>query len=166
VSASATPERLHFKLEPLPYAVTVRTDPAGAEISVNGRTAIAPGPLELGHLDGTAMMSVAKSGYQRVTRPLRLEEFIEQDGQMRAVVEVRLSPLPSERSRRRDRDAPPAPAAPSEAPAPAPPVQGSTGTVTPAPEPEPKPEAAPPTAAPEPPAAPSPPAAPELPAQP
>jgi hypothetical protein len=163
VTASATPEPLQFKLEPLPYSVTVRTDPAGAEVSAEGRSTTAPGPLELGHLDGTIMMSVAKSGYQRVTRPLRLEEFIEQNGQMRAEVEVRLSPLPSERSRRRDREAPPAPAAPSEAPAgAAPPAQGSTGTVTPAPEPE----AAPPTGAPEAPAAPAPPTPPELPAQP
>lgn len=164
VTAAAKPEPQRFKLEPLPYSVIVRTDPPGAEISAERRSATAPGPLELGHLDGTAMMSVAKSGYQRVTRPLRLEEFIEQNGQMRAEVEVRLSPLPSGSSRRRERErereAPPAPAAPSEGTAPA--AQGSTGTITPVPDA--KPEAAPPAEAA--PAAPTPPTPPELPVQP
>jgi hypothetical protein len=48
----------------------------------------------LGHLDGSVQVSVGKAGYQRMTRPVRLDEFREENGVMRAEIEVRLSPLP------------------------------------------------------------------------
>lgn len=164
VTVSSASDAQRFKLEPLPYAVIVTTDPPGAELSFEGHSATAPGPLELGHLDGSASISVAKSGYQRIARPLRLEEFFEQDGVMRAQVEVRLSPLPgggaSSTHRTRSRgDAPPAPEA---APAPegnaAPSAPGSTGAVIKVEE-KPVPEAAAPAA----PAVPTPPTPPDLP---
>jgi hypothetical protein len=128
-------EPLRFKLEPLPYALVVRSTPVAAEVSVGQRTALAPAPLELGHLDGGVQVSIAKDGYQRMTRLVRLDEFSEQNGVMRAEIEVTLSalpggPPPAQRphgpSRPRARgasDTPPAPSAdsePSEAPAPAP----------------------------------------------
>jgi hypothetical protein len=120
-------EPLRFKLEPLPYELSVRTDPPDAELSVGAVTAIAPGPLALGHLDGSVQVSVGKVGYQRMTRPVRIEEFREENGVMRAEIEVRLSPLPGgaveqppqpparQRLLRR-RPAAPAPPAPPEPP--------------------------------------------------
>jgi hypothetical protein len=132
---TADNEPLRFKLEPLPYALVVRSTPLAAEVSVGQRTALAPAPLDLGHLDGGVQVSIAKDGFQRMTRLVRLDEFSEQNGVMRAEIEVTLSPLPgsaapSQRphapSRSRARgpgDAPPAPSAdpePSEAPAEAP----------------------------------------------
>jgi hypothetical protein len=161
VTASSSNDAQRFKLEPLPYTVIVTTDPPGAELSFEGHTATAPGPLELGHLDGSASISVAKSGYQRIARPLRLEEFFEQDGVMRAQVEVRLSPLPgSASSTHRSRSRGDAPPAPEPAPAPegnaAPAAPESTGAVIKKVEEKPVPEAAAPTA-PTPPAAPAPP---------
>jgi hypothetical protein len=72
-------------------------------------------------------VSVGKVGYQRMTRPVRIEEFREENGVMRAEIEVRLSPLPGgaveqppqpparQRLLRR-RPAAPAPPAPPEPP--------------------------------------------------
>jgi uncharacterized protein (TIGR02266 family) len=125
---AAENDPLRFKLEPLPYELSVRTDPPDAELSVGAVTAIAPGPLALGHLDGSVQVSVGKVGYQRMTRPVRIEEFREESGVMRAEIEVRLSPLPGgaieqalqpparQRLLRR-RPAAPAPPAPPEPPA-------------------------------------------------
>jgi hypothetical protein len=126
-------EPLRFKLEPLPYALVVRSTPVAAEVTVGQRTALAPAPLDLGHLDGGVQVSIAKDGYQRMTRLVRLDEFSEQNGVMRAEIQVTLNALPGGpppaqrqhgQSRPRARggsDAPPAPSAdsePSEAPAP------------------------------------------------
>jgi hypothetical protein len=132
---TAGSEPLRFKLEPLPYALVVRSTPLAAEITVGQRTALAPAPLELGHLDGGVQVSIAKDGFQRMTRLVRLDEFGEQNGVMRAEIEVTLSPLPGGAAppvqrarppRPRAREAPPAPsgeAEPSEAaPAPAAPA--------------------------------------------
>jgi hypothetical protein len=119
-------EPLRFRLEPLPYELRVRTVPPDAELSVGSTTAIAPGPLALGHVDGSVQVSVAKPGYQRMTRPVRLDEFHEVDGVMRADIEVRLSPLPGGAAeepvmrlrpqRRRSPAPPPAPSIPEAAP--------------------------------------------------
>jgi hypothetical protein len=149
VVATAASEPLRFKLEPLPYALIVRSTPPGADVSVGQRSASAPAPLDLGHLDGGVQVSIAKDGYQRMTRLVRLDEFTEQGGVMRAVIEATLSPLPggpppSQRPHAsarpsRPRGAEGAPPAPAEEPAP-------SAAPEAAPEAAPKPaaEAAPP----------------------
>jgi uncharacterized protein (TIGR02266 family) len=94
VIATPNQEPLRFKLEPLAYVLFVRTEPAEAELELGAQKVIAPGPLELGHLDGGIVVSISKPGHQRMTRPVRLEEFTERDGKMRGEIDVRLSPLP------------------------------------------------------------------------
>ncbi|MDD9936562.1 MAG: PEGA domain-containing protein, partial [Myxococcales bacterium] len=94
VRPAAPPDPVRFKLDPLPYELVVKTTPRGAEVSVGEVSEVSPAPLKLGHLLGSVHVGVAKEGYRRMTRPVRLEEFSERDGVMRAVVEVRLSPLP------------------------------------------------------------------------
>src|SRR5438034_10960373 len=94
VVASKSAEPLRFKLEPLPYVVVVRTAPEGGVVSSGSHTAVSPAPLELGHLDGGVQVSVAKDGYQRVTRLVRLDEFTERNAMMKAELDVALSPLP------------------------------------------------------------------------
>jgi uncharacterized protein (TIGR02266 family) len=94
ITAVAGQEPLRFKLEPLDYLLFVRTEPPEAELEIGTKTIIAPGPLELGHLDGGVLVTVSKPGHQRMTRPVRLEEFAEREGKMRAEIDVRLSPLP------------------------------------------------------------------------
>jgi len=94
VVASASTEPLRFKLEPLPFSLVVQTTPPEANVSVGRATATAPAPLDLGHLDGGVQVSIAKDGFQRMTRLVRLDEFAEKDGVMRAEIEVTLSPLP------------------------------------------------------------------------
>jgi hypothetical protein len=156
VTPAAGQEPLRFKLDPLPYSLIVRTIPDGAELSAGEANAISPAPLDLGHLDGGVLVSVGKTGYQRMTRPVRLDEFTEQDGVMRAEIEVRLTELPrgarSEPARARISRRPEEPPAPEAPPAP-------PGDQAPAAAPE---AAAPPPAAPAP-AAPAAPAAPEPP---
>lgn len=161
VTPAADNEPLRFKLEPLPFELVVRTDPPGAELSYGDRTAIAPGPLALGHVDGAVNVSISKEGYRRMTRPLRLDEFREDDGVMRAKIDVRLSPLPgvsgapgaavqTPRPRgRRSRAAPqPAPEAPPEPSAqPAAPAQPSAAPPESMLNPKPAPQPAGPRAA-------------------
>jgi hypothetical protein len=155
VVAGASTEPLRFKLEPLPFSLVVQTTPPEANVSVGRATATAPAPLDLGHLDGGVQVSIAKDGFQRMTRLVRLDEFAEKDGVMRAEIEVTLSPLPGFQGvptkavpkkhphAGSPREAPPAPGeaeaapeAPSEAPAEKP--SGSTSKPMPegrAPEP-------------------------------
>jgi hypothetical protein len=171
-SSDHGPER--FKLEPLDYLLFVRTEPPGAELEIGGKSATAPGPLALGHLDGSVLVTVSKAGHQRMTRPVRLEEFSEREGTMRAEIDVRLSPLPgypkavpsppaskahAKPTRKappaKQEDAPPAPAAqdaPSPEPAPAAPAApaGASLAVTPSP-PDPAAPSAPAPVAPPPP---------------
>jgi uncharacterized protein (TIGR02266 family) len=94
VVASPSTEPLRFKLEPLPYSLIVRSVPPEADLAVGQVTAIAPAPLALGHLEGGVQVSISKDGYQRMTRLVRIDEFAEKDGVMRAEVDVTLSPLP------------------------------------------------------------------------
>jgi hypothetical protein len=94
ITAIKNPEPVRFNLAPLPYAITVRSVPPDAALDVGTRTAVAPGPLELGHLDGVIQVGVSKAGFQRMSRLVRLDEFTEMDGVMRAEIEVSLSPLP------------------------------------------------------------------------
>lgn len=93
VIATRDNEPLRFKLEPVSYVLVVRS-PIGAEIAVGGTTVTSPAPLELGHLAGDISVSIAKDGYRRMTRPVRLEEFSERDGKLRAEIDVALSPMP------------------------------------------------------------------------
>jgi hypothetical protein len=95
VVATKGMEPLRFKLEPLPYTLVVRTTPEAAAVSVGQRSAVSPAPLELGHLEGGVQVGIAKEGYQRMTRLVRIDEFVEQGGVMKADVEVALSPLPA-----------------------------------------------------------------------
>jgi hypothetical protein len=94
VTASREEPPVRFKLEPLPYELLVRTTPPNAEVNVGNVTAVAPAPLSLGHVMGDVSVSIGKTGYMRMTRPVRLDEFKEQDGVMRAQIEVALSPMP------------------------------------------------------------------------
>ena len=88
------PLPVRFRLEPLPFVLTVETTPSGAEVQVGDRTATSPATLELGHLQGDIRVSVGKKGYRRTSRPVRLDEFAEWDDAMRATVTVNLSELP------------------------------------------------------------------------
>jgi hypothetical protein len=94
VVASPGSEPLRFKLEPLPFVLIVHSAPEQAVISAGSRSAIAPAPLELGHLEGVVQISVSKDGYQRVTRSVRIDEFVEKDGMMRLELDVALNALP------------------------------------------------------------------------
>lgn len=85
---------LHFNLVPLPYVLVVETQPPGGDLTALGKTAISPAPLELGHVSGSFTVTAGKDGYSRTTRPVRLVEFTEQDGVMRASIKLALSPLP------------------------------------------------------------------------
>ena len=89
------PSPILFTLQPLPYVLVVRTTPAGGELNALGVTAISPAPLELGHVSGNFSVNAGKEGYQRTSQPVRLSEFTEQDGVMRATLQISLSPLPA-----------------------------------------------------------------------
>jgi uncharacterized protein (TIGR02266 family) len=121
----ATPES--FELAPLSYQVVITTDPPGATIASGSASAVSPAPLDLGHLAGPAAVSIDKEGFQRSMRSVKLDEFREQDGVMRAEISLVLTPLPAARRR-----APRAAVAPGAAvPAAAPPTPGDA---PPAPE--------------------------------
>jgi uncharacterized protein (TIGR02266 family) len=94
IKASEGMEPLRFKLDPLPYVLVVITSPPQAEISYGGKTGVSPAPLELGHLTGDVEVSIAKDGYRKMTRPVRLDAFEERDSVLRAEIEVTLSPMP------------------------------------------------------------------------
>ena len=134
-------EPLRFKLEPLPYVLVVVTTPAQAELSVGSTTSISPAPLALGHITGGVDVTISKNGYRRMTRQVRLDEFAERDGVLRAEIEVSLSPMPG--------TVVPPPAAAPQAASPAPePRRSSRRSRRGAPEaapapPEPENEAAP-----------------------
>jgi hypothetical protein len=154
---------LQIALTPLPYLLTITTEPSGATVRVGENKVIAPAPLELGHIDAPVSASIEKDGYQRMSRSVRLDEFHEQDGSLRAELSVSLSALPG--ARRRAAAAAPsrasaAPEAPPEPGAPEPPEAPPVMQVKPAASDEAPPaakeikEAAPPSAAPAEPAAP------------
>jgi hypothetical protein len=109
----AAPES--FELAPLSYHVVITTDPPGATIASGGSSAVSPAPLDLGHIEGPAAVSIDKEGFQRSMRSVKLDEFREQDGAMRAEISVALTPLPAAR-RRAPRPAAPEVAAPTAAP--------------------------------------------------
>jgi uncharacterized protein (TIGR02266 family) len=100
-----------FVLAPLPYELLVTTEPAGANVHVKELSAVSPAPLTLGHLDGMVTATIDKDGYQRMSKTVRLEEFHEQGGTMRAEMSVTLSALPGGARRR-----PPAARAPAAPP--------------------------------------------------
>lgn len=139
----AAPES--FELTPLPYEVVITTEPAGGTIAFAGKSAVSPAPLELGHLDTTVSVTADKEGFLRATRALKLDEFHEQNGVMRAEITLPLV------ARRRVVAAPARPAAPApgssindappEPSAPPPPVVQVKPTT------EPPPQEAPPAAA-------------------
>jgi uncharacterized protein (TIGR02266 family) len=164
-----------FELAPLAYQLIVTSEPAGATVASSGKTAVSPAPLELGHLEGMINLSVEKDGYQRSSRSVRLDEFHEQDGVMRAEISLSLTPLPANPRRRVPRAAAPlaAPTSPAQTPPEpsAPIVQVKPEGEAPAPDPAPAPApeakakpAEPPAAAPPPEPAPPAPAAPVAPA--
>jgi hypothetical protein len=105
----------HFALEPLPFELAITTAPAGATVRVKNASAVSPAPLALGHIDGMVNATIEKDGYQRMSRNVRLDEFHEQDGTMRADVSVSLTPMPNAPRRHAGRALPP----PPEPPAPA-----------------------------------------------
>jgi uncharacterized protein (TIGR02266 family) len=115
----------HVVLERLSYELIVTTTPPGAAVRVDDKSATSPAPLALGRVDGLVTVNVEKEGFQRATRTLRLEDFSEQSGVMRASVELTLAPLPSARKR------PIAPIAAPDSPAPTP-----TGAQAAPPEPD------------------------------
>ncbi|HET6340459.1 MAG TPA: TIGR02266 family protein [Polyangiales bacterium] len=138
-----------FELAPLPYQLVVTSEPAGATIASAGKSAVSPAPLELGHLESMINVTVDKEGFQRSTRPVRLDEFREHEGVMRAEVALALTPLPARRRAPRALApaAAPAVAAPNDAP---PEPSAAPPVVQVKPEGEAKPAEAPaPTSAPE-----------------
>jgi hypothetical protein len=149
-----------FVLTPLPYELVITTDPSGGKVRVKELSALSPAPLALGHLDGMVTALVEKDGYQRMSRIVRLEEFHEQGGTMRAEVAVSLSPLPGAARHRPPAHVPTAPPEPpgSAANPPPPPVvqlkpepgaDEPAADKKPSPAPEPAVEAAPPPSKPE-----------------
>ena len=112
VAAASGMEPLRFKLEPLPYVLIVTTTPARADLSVGSTSSVSPAPLALGHISNGVDVTVAKDGYRRMTRLVRLEEFVEKDGVLRAEIEITLSPMPGTVAEPTPSPAPPA-AAPS-----------------------------------------------------
>lgn len=169
----AAPES--FELAPLPYQLVVTSDPPEATITADGKTAVAPAPLEVGHLSGPIAITIDKEGFQRIARSVKLDEFHEKDGVMRAEFAQTLTPLPAARRRvpravapaaTAPSDAPPAPESASPAPVmqikpegEAPPAEPQPAAPTPAPEAKVKPAEPPQTAAaPEPPPPPAEPA--------
>jgi hypothetical protein len=113
-----------FELGPLPYELVVTTEPAGATIASAGKSAVSPAPLELGHVEAAVSISVDKEGFQRSTRSLKLDEFHEEGGVMRAQITLSLAPTPAPRRR-----------APARAPAASPTSPTSATDAPPAPEP-------------------------------
>jgi hypothetical protein len=180
VTAKRGMDPLRFKLEPLPYVLVVKTSPREAQLTVGSVTSIAPAPLALGHVSSAIDVTVTKDGYRRMTRSVRLDEFAEKDGVLRAEIEVSLSPMPgtepeaapsepavepapgssssSSRRRRSSRDR-----TPEGAPAPPEPeAEAAAAPADPKPEPAAEPEPSPEPAK-EPGAPPPPPALPSLP---
>jgi uncharacterized protein (TIGR02266 family) len=94
VTARPGMDPLRYKLDPLPYVLVVKTSPREAQLEVGSVTSIAPAPLALGHVSSAIDLTVKKDGYRRMTRSVRLEEFVERDGVLRAEIEVSLSPMP------------------------------------------------------------------------
>jgi hypothetical protein len=94
VTAIAGMDPLRYKLEPLPYVLVVVTSPPEAELAVGSVTSVSPAPLALGHISSGVDVAVTKRGYRRMTRNVRLDEFSERDGVLRAEIQVSLSPMP------------------------------------------------------------------------
>jgi hypothetical protein len=173
VTPSAGMQPLHVALAPLTYELTIVSEPKGALVKAGEASAESPSPLVLGHVTGTGPVEVTveKEGFQRMSRSVRLDEFEERDGKMRAELSLSLMPLPAARRRAATMPAaaartlaptaaPPAPSAndvpePSEPP-PVMQVKPAEAAAEAAPKPAPAPEA---NAAPPPAAAPAPAAA-------
>jgi hypothetical protein len=100
--------------------LVIKTTPPGATVHAKDLSAVSPAPLVLGHLDGMITATVEKEGHQRTSRTVRLEEFHEHDGTMRAEVTLSLSPLPNALRRKPAVRSPAEP--PPEPPGVAPPV--------------------------------------------
>jgi outer membrane biosynthesis protein TonB len=143
-----------FELQPLVYELVVETEPPGAVVSANRRSAVAPAPVELGHLEGPINVTIDKPGFQRIARVLKLDDFALEDGRMRMKLTLPLVALGAPAARRRPAEPGAAPSALPEAP-PEPTSTGSAPVEPPPvvqvrPEPEPDPEPAAPAPAPEP----------------
>lgn len=112
---------LHMALAPLTYELTIVSEPKGALVKAGEASAESPSPLVLGHVtgEGPVAVTVEKDGFQRMSRSVRLDEFEERDGKMRAELSLSLMPLPAVRRRAA---APPPAAARTQAPTAAPPA--------------------------------------------
>ena len=122
VTPSTGMRPLHVALAPLTYELTIVSEPKGALVKAGEASAESPNPLVLGHVTGRGPIEVMveKDGFQRMSRSVRLDEFEERDGKMRA--ELTLSLMPSPPARRRAAAPPPPAAARTKAPTEAPPA--------------------------------------------
>lgn len=132
---------LQIALAPLPYVLSITTDPPGAIVKVGEQKVESPAPLDLGHIDGPVTASIEREGFQRMSRSVRLDEFRERDGTLRAELSVSLSPLPGARRRipaaaarpvARTPEGPPEPGAPPPEPGAAEPPEPPVMQVKPA----------------------------------
>jgi uncharacterized protein (TIGR02266 family) len=146
ITPASGQKTVRFVLTPLPFVVYVETTPPGAKLSVGARRGVSPGEIVLGPaFRGMLGVTARLPGYEAANAPLRVEDFAQTSDNMRASVNLTLTPLP---------------------PAPTPPVAKPKPRVVPpaAPAPAAQPEAAPKEPEPGPDAAPAP--APEKPAEP
>lgn len=114
-----------FELRALRYELTVETNPPGATVNTNKQTAVSPTPIDLGTPRASVAISVQLEGHQSTSRVVRLAEFQERNGMMRARVAVTLTPLPPWRrpAESEGEEEPEAPAAPPASAAPEAPPQ-------------------------------------------
>jgi uncharacterized protein (TIGR02266 family) len=73
-----------YVLLPIAHELTITTAPPGALVTVADMSARSPKPLTLGSLAGPITATIELQGFKRVERKIKLDEFHEQEGVLRA----------------------------------------------------------------------------------
>lgn len=127
VTANPGVAPVRFALVPMPYTLIVETVPAGARVTANGRSAVAPGAISLGRVTGPVNVTATKSGYDNATQEVTLNEFVEENGalvrRLTITLTAHVAEAPSNAGSRprpaANAETPPTPAAANPTPAPA-----------------------------------------------
>ena len=91
VTPKAKNDGLKLRLLPLQYLIEVVTTPPGASINVGGRRATTPAEIRLPDVpESETPISVRLAGYAVTRTRVLPSQFVEQDGAMRAVVDITL----------------------------------------------------------------------------
>lgn len=129
VTPKVKSDAIKLRLVPLPYVVRIESTPPGASVNVGGLRGTTPVELQLSEPPAAQLpVSARLTGYALLRTRVEPHSFVEQEGAMRALVSLKLTPqLPGAASKE------------GAAVAPKQPAPASEGEPRPAAKPEPEP---------------------------